>query len=121
MASDTYHEPLEQLSDYTRNMHRALQSLIEELEAIDWYQQRVDASSDEQLKAVIAHNRDEEIEHACMTLEWLRRNNPKFAQELKTYLYSEGPIEAVEDKIKQAEGGSSSDGSLGIGNLRGEE
>lgn len=120
MASDGYHEPLELLTEHTKNMHRALRSLIEELEAIDWYQQRVDACSDERLKAVIAHNRDEEIEHACMTLEWLRRNSPKFEQELKTYLFTEGPIEDVEEN-QTAGGASSSDGSLRLGSLSGDK
>ena len=69
-----YHEPVELLNEKTRNITRAINSLKEELEAVDWYNQRVEASSDEELKAIMAHNRDEEIEHACMTLEWLRRN-----------------------------------------------
>ena len=87
-----YHEPAQELSDKTRDIHRALTSLCEELEAVDWYNQRVDVCKDEELKAVIAHNRDEEIEHAAMTLEWLRRNMPQFDKELKDYLFKETPI-----------------------------
>jgi ferritin-like protein len=92
-----YHEPVDQLSEKDRNYIRALNSLKEEIEAIDWYHQRVVASQDEQLAKVMAHNRDEEIEHACMTLEWLRRNMPGWDKELKTYLFSEGDITALED------------------------
>jgi hypothetical protein len=72
-------------------------SLIEELEAIDWYDQRVDASNDDALKAILAHNRDEEREHAAMSLEWLRRNDPKWDEILRTYLFTEGPITEIED------------------------
>jgi hypothetical protein len=92
----------EQLSETTINMHRAIRSLIEELEAIDWYTQRAEACQDAQLKAVIKHNRDEEIEHATMTLEWIRRNFPKFDESLKLYLFTSGDITAIE---KEAEGG----------------
>lgn len=92
-----YHEPVDQLSEKDRNFIRALNSLKEEIEAIDWYHQRVAASRDEQLAKVMAHNRDEEIEHARMTLEWLRRNMPGWDKELKTYLFSEGDITALED------------------------
>jgi uncharacterized protein len=92
MASDSYHEPFDQLSEETRDMHRAILSLMEELEAVDWYNQRVDATKDPELKAILAHNRDEEKEHAAMTLEWIRRRDPKFSHELKEYLFTEGPI-----------------------------
>ncbi|MES9973265.1 MAG: ferritin, partial [Candidatus Thiodiazotropha sp.] len=78
MSNEGYHEPLEQLSDETRDMHRAIVSLMEELEAVDWYNQRVDACSDESLRAILAHNRDEEKEHAAMVLEWIRRQDPSF-------------------------------------------
>lgn len=88
----TYHEPTEQLSNETRDMHRALSSLIEELEAVDWYNQRVDACTDADLKAILAHNRDEEKEHAAMVLEWIRRKDPSFDHELRDYLFSEKPI-----------------------------
>jgi uncharacterized protein len=92
MASEGYHEPFQELSDETRDMHRAILSLMEELEAVDWYNQRVDACKDPELKAILAHNRDEEKEHAAMTLEWIRRRDPKFDHELKDYLYTSGPI-----------------------------
>ncbi len=93
----TYHEPVGELSPAARNVHRALTSLIEELEAVDWYNQRVDVTEDAELKAVLAHNRDEEIEHAAMCLEWLRRQLPRFDEELKTYLFTSGPITELEE------------------------
>ncbi|KAB3525904.1 encapsulin-associated ferritin-like protein [Alkaliphilus serpentinus] len=87
-----YHEPVEQLDEKTKNISRAITSLKEELEAVDWYNQRVAVTQDETLKAIMAHNRDEEIEHACMTLEWLRRNMSGWDEELKNTLFQEGPI-----------------------------
>lgn len=92
MANEGYHEPIEELSDETRDMHRAITSLMEELEAVDWYNQRVDACKDEELKRILAHNRDEEIEHAAMVLEWIRRQNPVFDAELKDFLFTDKPI-----------------------------
>jgi hypothetical protein len=92
MANEGYHEPVEKLSNETMDMHRAIVSLMEELEAVDWYNQRVDACSDPELKAILAHNRDEEKEHAAMMLEWIRRRDPKFDHELKDTLFKEGPI-----------------------------
>ena len=92
MASDQLHEPAESLRPETIEMHRAIASLIEELEAVDWYAQRVDASGDEALRAVLAHNRDEEKEHACMTLEWIRRQDPSFDKLLRAILFQSGPI-----------------------------
>lgn len=92
MSSVGYHEPIEELSDETRDMHRAIVSLMEELEAIDWYNQRVDACKDEELKRILAHNRDEEKEHAAMVLEWIRRKDSKFSGELKEYLFTETRI-----------------------------
>ena len=92
MSSIGYHEPVEELSDDTRNMHRAIVSLMEELEAVDWYNQRVDACKDEDLKAILRHNRDEEKEHAAMVLEWIRRSDPAFSKQLKDYLFTEKPI-----------------------------
>src|SRR5262249_7680000 len=121
MGSETYHEPLELIPERTRNLHRAIVSLIEELEAIDWYQQRSDAASDAELKAVLLHNRNEEIEHAMMNLEWLLRNDPAFHEHAKTYLFSTGPITEVEEASKAAgEGGAGTSGgsSLGIGSLK---
>lgn len=92
MASVGYHEPIGEISAETRDMHRAIVSLMEELEAIDWYNQRVDACQNPELKAILAHNRDEEKEHASMVLEWIRRRDPKFSQELSEYLFSNAPI-----------------------------
>jgi len=92
MSSVGYHEPVDQLSDETRDMHRAIVSLMEELEAIDWYNQRADACKDAALKAILAHNRDEEKEHASMVLEWIRRRDPRFSKELKEYLFSDRSI-----------------------------
>lgn len=92
MASVGYHEPEQELSEVTRDMHRAIVSLMEELEAIDWYNQRVDACRDEELRAILAHNRDEEKEHAAMVLEWIRRRDPAFSHELKDYLFTDKPL-----------------------------
>ncbi|RUO75859.1 encapsulin-associated ferritin-like protein [Idiomarina seosinensis] len=89
MANEGYHEPYELLSDETRDMHRAIISLMEELEAVDWYNQRIDVCKDDELKAVLIHNRDEEKEHAAMMLEWIRRKDPKFDDELKDYLFTD--------------------------------
>lgn len=92
MSNEGYHEPVEQLSTKTRDMHRAIVSLMEELEAVDWYNQRVDACSDPDLKAILAHNRDEEKEHAAMVLEWIRRSDPSFDKELRDYLFTDKQI-----------------------------
>ena len=92
MANEGYHEPVEELSDETRDMHRAIISLMEELEAVDWYNQRVDATKDKELAAILAHNRDEEKEHSAMVLEWIRRKDPAFDKELKDYLFTEDAI-----------------------------
>jgi len=92
MSAEGYHEPIEELSAETRDMHRAVESLMEELEAVDWYNQRVDACNDEQLKSILAHNRDEEKEHAAMTLEWIRRRDPVFDKYLKEFLFTDEPI-----------------------------
>lgn len=99
-ASTTLHEPLDKLPLQTIEFHRAIVSLMEELEAVDWYNQRFDACTDAQLKAILKHNRDEEIEHASMALEWIRRNFPKFDEALRTYLFTNGEITAIEEKTK---------------------
>ena len=91
-SSESYHEPLELLSSQTRRLHQALVSLQEELEAVDWYRQRADACTDAALKAILLHNMREEIEHACMMLEWLRRTDTEFAKQMQTFLFSEAPI-----------------------------
>lgn len=130
MSSETYHEDQQLLTEDTRDMHRAIQSLMEELEAVDWYQQRVDATKDSDLAAILGHNRDEEIEHAMMVLEWLRRRTKKFDEHARTYLFTEGPITGIEevdtgksgggadDERAQKEGAKKPDGSLGIGSLK---
>lgn len=92
MASVGYHEPVEELSQEARDLHKAIVSLMEELEAVDWYNQRADVCKDPELKAILIHNRDEEKEHAAMVLEWIRREDPKFSQELKEYLFTDKPI-----------------------------
>ena len=127
MSSESLHETAEKLSPATIDRHRATVSLMEELEAVDWYDQRIDAATDEELKEVLRHNRDEEKEHAAMVLEWLRRQDPVLDQQLRTYLFKEGGIIAAEAKAEGGEpssgdgGGGPGDGCLGIGDLRGEE
>jgi hypothetical protein len=88
MSHEGYHEPIDELSDETRDMHRAIESLKEELEAVDWYNQRVDACKNPELKKILAHNRDEEKEHAAMTLEWIRKQDPRFDKELRDWLFT---------------------------------
>ena len=92
MVNEGYHEPVGELSDATRDMHRAIVSLMEELEAVDWYNQRVDVCQDEELRAILAHNRDEEKEHASMLLEWIRRKDKTFEHELKDFLFTDKTI-----------------------------
>jgi ferritin-like protein len=94
MANEGYHEPFEKLTDKTKDMHRAITSLMEELEAVDWYNQRVDVCSDPELKRILEHNRDEEKEHAVMVLEWIRRQDPKMDHELRERLFKAGDIAA---------------------------
>jgi ferritin-like protein len=92
MSSEGYHERSDELSEAARDMHRAIQSLVEELEAVDWYNQRVDVCKNPQLRAILAHNRDEEKEHAAMLLEWIRRNDGPFDHELRDYVFSDKPL-----------------------------
>lgn len=92
MSSVGYHEPIEELSNDARDMHRAIVSIMEELEAVDWYNQRAEACKDLGLRAILEHNRDEEKEHASMLIEWVRRNDPRFAAQLKSYLFTETDI-----------------------------
>lgn len=89
MANEGYHEPVNELRAETRDMHRAITSLMEELEAVDWYNQRVDACTDPVLRAILKHNRDEEKEHAAMILEWIRRKDASFDHELRDYLFTD--------------------------------
>jgi ferritin-like protein len=100
MSSETLHEPTEKLSAATIDRHRAIVSLMEELEAVDWYDQRVDAATDPELREILRHNRDEEKEHAAMVLEWLRRHDPVLDKQLRTYLFSTGDILKVEEKAE---------------------
>jgi hypothetical protein len=92
MANEGYHEPIEELPEDVRDMHRAIISLMEELEAVDWYNQRVAACKDKELRAILAHNRDEEKEHASMVLEWIRRHDQRLDKELRGYLFSDKTI-----------------------------
>ncbi len=109
------------LSAETLDRHRAISSLMEELEAVDWYDQRIEAASDSELAEILAHNRDEEKEHAAMVLEWLRRRDPVWDEYLKTYLFREGPIREAEAEAQSAESEAPGPdcGSLGIGSLKG--
>src|SRR2546421_11637865 len=104
MSSESYHEPYELLSEETKNLHRAIVSLVEELEAVDWYNQRASVCPDADLKAVLMHNRNEEIEHAMMNLEWIRRHEPIFERNMRTYLVAEGPITEIGKDGKAGEG-----------------
>jgi hypothetical protein len=121
MSSEAYHEPFEKLDRGVVDRHRAILSIMEELEAVDWYDQRVSATDDAALAAVLAHNRDEEKEHAAMTIEWLRRNDPVFDENLRTYLFNDAPITEVEDEVMNGGddgAGSGGAGTLGIGSLK---
>ncbi len=119
MSSEAYHEV--NLSDETKDIHRAIVSLKEELEAVDWYNQRADVTDDAELRAVLEHNRDEEIEHAGMLLEYLRRKMPQFNEELGTYLFKSAPITEIEEAAAESEEDAPADSggghSLGIGRL----
>ncbi len=121
MSSESLHEPIELLSEDTKNQHRAIVSLREELEAVDWYQQRAEACSDAELRTVLVHNKNEEIEHAMMTLEWLRRKDPVFAANIETYIGSSGPITQVEKGATSSVGetATTASASLGVGSLKG--
>lgn len=126
MSSEGYHEPIGSLNTATRDLHRALVSLQEELEAVDWYRQRMDACRDDELRAILAHNMEEEVEHASMLIEWLRRRNAHFAEHLSDYLFTEAPITEIEEAEAQAEeeaeGGAETQPKSGltIGSLKGE-
>lgn len=114
-----YHEPVDDLNAQARNFSRALNSLKEEIEAVDWYHQRVTASDDEDLANIMAHNRDEEIEHACMTIEWLRRKMPGWDEELRTYLFTEGDITSLEEGDNDdSKSNTGTKGDLGIRKIK---
>jgi ferritin-like protein len=120
-GSTTLHE--DGLPAEVVDRHRAIVSLMEEMEAVDWYDQRAAATTNPELREILAHNRDEEKEHAMMVLEWLRRNDPKLREMIGTYIGHEGSIIHAEEEATGGGGGEaasgSSDGSLGIGSLRG--
>jgi hypothetical protein len=119
-SSAGLHEEASLLSSETIDRHRAWVSLQEELEAADWYDQRIDATDDADLAAILAHNRDEEKEHAAMVLEWLRRRDASLDKHLRTYLFTDKPILELEDAAESADAAPHGDsGSLGIGSLKG--
>jgi ferritin-like protein len=118
MSSEQLHEPAKALAPSTIDRHRAIVSLMEELEAVDWYEQRVDATSDDELGAILAHNRDEEREHAAMILEWLRRNDPRWDRVFRTYLFTDAAITELEHEATE-EGAAPEPRDLGLGNLAG--
>jgi ferritin-like protein len=131
MASSSagLHESPDDLDPATVDRHRAIASVMEELEAVDWYDQRVAAASDPELAEILAHNRDEEKEHAAMVIEWLRRRDPAFDEQLRTYLFTEGPILGIEAEAERSDADDdlagdrpdeehAAGGDLGIGSLR---
>jgi ferritin-like protein len=125
-GSAQFHESTADLRPETLDTHRAIVSLMEELEAVDWYEQRVDAAGDADLAAILRHNRDEEKEHASMVLEWLRRRDPALDQHLRRYLFTAAPIaeiaEAAEvEEAAEVSGERVDSGSLGLGGLRRKE
>ncbi len=112
-----YHEPVEKLDQKTMDTTRALVSLQEEIEAVDWYNQRITASNNPELRAILEHNRNEEIEHAAMLIEWLRRNADKWDEELRTYLFTDGDITKLEEASMSGEDGEG-ESNLKIGDLK---
>ena len=121
MSSETLHEDPATLGPEITDQHRAIVSLMEELEAVDWYNQRAKATTNSELRAILEHNRDEEKEHAAMVLEWLRRRDPKLGEHLRTYLFTKEPVTEIEAVVEGSGGeepAASADGSLGIGSLR---
>jgi uncharacterized protein len=127
MSSESLHEPEERLAPLTRDMHRAIVSLMEELEAVDWYQQRMDGTQDGELRDILRHNRDEEKEHAAMVLEWIRRRDPSFDAKLREYLFTEGSIVGRERAVEAGETQANGNGDAAratragvtVGSLRG--
>jgi ferritin-like protein len=123
-SSAGFHEAEDVLSPTTKDMHRALVSLMEELEAVDWYQQRIDAAGDGELKEILRHNRDEEKEHAAMVLEWIRRRDPSFDEVLRAFLFTDRPITTLEPtaptgRARRGAGGDASEPFTSVGSLRG--
>ena len=120
MAEDSagYHEPLELVPQKTRELHRAVVSVIEELQAIDWYAQRAEATQDPELRALLVHNGNEEKEHAAMLLEWIRRQDPVFEAHLRRYLFRDGRIVPEADQREAAGGNGRASPRPSIGSLR---
>ncbi|HZP98710.1 MAG TPA: ferritin-like domain-containing protein [Reyranella sp.] len=122
MSSETLHENSDKIGPKVVDQHRAIVSLMEELEAVDWYNQRAAATDDAELRAILEHNRDEEKEHAAMVLEWLRRSDTMLDQHLRTYLFTDKAVTEVEAEAEAGGGDAtdsgSGDGSLGIGSLK---
>ena len=118
MASEGLHEAAALLDEATIDRHRAFASLIEELQAIDWYDQRVNATRDPDLAAILAHNRDDEKEHAAMTLEWIRRQDPALDAQLRLYLFTEAPITGIEKAAEANGSGTVPATALGIGSMK---
>jgi ferritin-like protein len=118
MASEGLHESADQLRPETKDLHRAIVSLMEELEAIDWYGQRVDATGDTELRAILAHNREEEQEHAAMVLEWIRRHDTGFDRHLRAYLFTEGSIVGREQAADGKEPTNGTRPRASVGSLR---
>jgi len=119
-SSAGLHESAEQLSNQTIDQHRAIVSIIEEFEAVDWYHQRADAAGDPELAAILVHNGDEEKEHAAMALEWLRRRDPVLDRHLRTYLFTDASIVEEEHEAEAPDRSGPGSGSLAIGSLQGE-
>lgn len=121
MATDDHSESPSLVTAETLDLHRALVSLREELEAIDWYQQRADACTDPELKQILLHNRREEVEHAVMLMEWVRRCGRDFDQPMRTYLFTERPITMIESVTANGAPAASASQSLAIGSMKGRE
>ncbi len=115
-----YHEPPELLSEKAKDITRAINSIKEELEAVDWYNQRADVTKDVELQKILEHNRNEEMEHAIMILEWLRRNMDGWDNEMKTYFFTNTNITELEDAMDEVieEKTTSSTTSLNIGSMK---
>jgi ferritin-like protein len=102
-TSAEWHENYDKMSEFALNFSRAVKSVQEELEAVDWYNQRAQATADDQLRRILEHNRDEEIEHAMMGLEYLRRVSPVFDKHMRTYLFTVGDITEIEEQATEQE------------------
>ncbi len=118
MAHEGFHEDPKELSSFAKDYHRMIQSTMEELEAVDWYNQRAECATDPEAKAIMEHNRDEEIEHACMGIEWLRKNSPVWNEMLREFLFKDGDVVGSEQAMTGGgeEGSKPKSGTLNIGN-----